>query len=83
MGIFSKNKKNAETSASSKDNTWIIAAIAAYLEDESAPWIIAAIAAYLEEESAPVSAMAWIPSESEKQVPWVFVPRIQKRLARV
>ena len=80
MGIFSKDKKSG---SASKDNAWVIAAVAAYLEEESAPWIIAAVAAYLEEESAPVSAMAWIPSASEKQVPWVFVPRIQKRLARV
>ena len=46
-------------------------------------WIIAAVAAYLEEESAPVSAMAWTPSMVEKQGPWVNFPRIQKRLTRV
>ena len=57
------------------------AAVPASSKDDNT-WIIAAVAAYLEEESAPVSAMAWMPSASEKQESWVTVPRIQKRLAR-
>lgn len=46
-------------------------------------WVIAAVAAYLEEEDQPRSALSWQPAESEKNDPWVNVPRIQKRLARI
>lgn len=46
-------------------------------------WVIAAVAAYLDEEDQPKSALSWQPAESEKHDPWVNVPRIQKRLARI
>ena len=42
-------------------------------------WIIAAVAAFLEEEDMPKSAMAWQPAESEKHDPWVSVPGVQRQ----
>ena len=45
-------------------------------------WVMAAVAAYLEEEDQTKSALSWLPSESEKHDPWVNTPRIHKSLAR-
>lgn len=45
-------------------------------------WVIAAVAAFLEQEDIPVSAMAWLPPSGEKQDPWVSVPRLQNHAAR-
>ncbi len=73
-----KSGKTAEPKA--EDKAAPVAAPVPPSDDNT--WIIAAVAAYLEEESTPVSAMAWIPSASEKQEPWVTIPRIQKRLSR-
>ncbi len=46
-------------------------------------WIIAAVAAFLEDEDMPKSAMAWQPAESEKHDPWVSVPGVQRQPSRV
>ena len=74
-----KPEKNNAGETTGRNET--ASAVASALSSDDT-WIIAAVAAYLEEEDVPISAMAWTPSASEKQEPWVTVPRIQKRLAR-
>lgn len=46
-------------------------------------WIIAAVAAFLEDEDMPKSAMAWQPAETGKHDPWVSVPGVQRQPSRV
>ena len=79
------SNKASGASASSNgnvDKTWSADGESTFITTGDTKWIIAAVAAYLEEESY-VSAMAWIPSASEKQEPWVALPRVHKRLVRV
>ena len=79
------NGKTSGASASSNghvDKNWSGDGESTFITTGDTKWIIAAVAAYLEEESY-VSAMAWIPSASEKQEPWVALPRVHKRLVRV
>ena len=80
--VIDKPKSEKKSSGETADKIKIPSAVTSASPNDDNTWIMAAVAAYLEEESLPVSAMAWIPSASEKQEPWVTVPRIQKRLAR-
>ena len=50
---------------------------------EDSSWIIAAVAAFLEDEDQPRSALSWLPQSGEKQDQWVSSPRIHKQQARV
>lgn len=50
---------------------------------ENNDWIIAAVAAYIEEDEEPVSALAWTPSENLKYDSWASAPRVTKRFSGV
>ncbi|MDX9799796.1 MAG: OadG family protein [Spirochaetia bacterium] len=52
-------------------------------EAEDNTWIIAAVAAFLEEEDMPVSAVAWQPAGDEKLDPWVSAPGGHRQAVRV
>lgn len=79
--IFDKSANGTEKVQATPVAAPSVVAPASASEDNDS-WVIAAVAAFLEQEDIPVSAMAWLPPSGEKQDPWVSMPKLQNHAAR-
>lgn len=77
--IFDKPAKDAEKVQATPVATPSAVAPASADNDS---WVVAAVVAFLEQEDIPVSAMSWLPPAGEKQDPWVSIPKLQNHAAK-